>query len=583
MYRNKLIGVVVPAYNEEVLLPKVIETMPEYVDKIYVIDDCSTDRTAYIAQFLKDPRLTLTRHTANKGVGAAIVTGYKKAMDEVQIVAVMAGDHQMDPKELPKLLDPLIEESADYVKGDRLSDAGLSKGMSRWRRFGNYILTRLTRLSSGYWKLQDSQNGYTAITSKTLARLDLDKIYPRYGYCNDLLAKLNVIGATVKDVKIPARYGEEKSKIKYGVFIRKVSWLLLKNYLWRIKQKYLRLQHPKQSCDNTADIRLYDRFVELSPQGSLFHKSWWLDAVAPNKYKILFVKRNDKILAAWPLTFRKLAGLTILMLPSLTPALGIMFAPPRKMKYSERLSDEMSLISEMVRLIPKHSFFCQHFPTEFTNWLPFYWAGFKQATRYTYVIEDLSDIDRVWENVRYGTKRKINMAIKSGIRVVTDLSLDKFLDLNELTYKRQRLPLPYSREYIRRIDGACIKNNARKIFFAVDEAGQIHAAVYIVYDRKSAYYLLGGADPALNNCGAHFLALWEAVKFASQVTRRFDFEGSMHKSIEPVFRGFGGVQTPYMEITGGNILMRALYAAFRKFWSKGGVPSKICKIFLDKN
>lgn len=240
MYRDKSVGVVVPAYNEELLIAKVIETMPDYVDKIYVTDDCSTDQTYRTAESINEPRLKLTHHPINKGVGAAIVTGYKQALnDEMDIAAVMAGDNQMDPAELSKLLDPLTEGIADYSKGDRLSKSELTIGMSRWRKFGNKLLTGLTRISSGYRMIQDPQNDYTAITKETLRRLDLDKIYPRYGYCNDMLVKLNVIGAKVMDVQIPARYNDEKSKIKYGNYIRKVSLLLLRNFVWRIAKQYI--------------------------------------------------------------------------------------------------------------------------------------------------------------------------------------------------------------------------------------------------------------------------------------------------------------------------------------------------------
>ncbi len=155
------------------------------------------------------------------------------------------------------------------------------------------------------------------------------------------------------------------------------------------------------------------------------------------------------------------------------------------------------------------------------------------------------------------------------------MSLEKLLDLNDLTYQRQKLTAPYSRDYVRRIDEACEKNNASKKFFAVDQSGQIHAAVYIVYDKKAAYYLFGGGDPTLNNHGAHFLALWEAIKFASKVSLSFDFEGSMHRNIEPVFRGFGGLQKPYMEITRANCLARSAFTFYRNSWNKGGLLSAL--------
>lgn len=251
MYRDKRIGVVVPAYNEERFIGKVIETMPDYVDRIYVIDDCSADHTYKTAVPYEGPRLRLTWHPINHGVGAAIVTGYRQALEDgVDIIAVMAGDNQMDPEQLSRLLDPLIDGVADYCKGDRLSRAELTVGMSHWRRFGNRLLTGLTRISSGYRELQDPQNGYTAITRDMLSRLDLGKIYPRYGYCNDMLAKLNVLDAKVRDVPIPARYANEKSKIKYGNYMRKVSLLLLRNFFGRVTKKYILLRiHPPQGTN----------------------------------------------------------------------------------------------------------------------------------------------------------------------------------------------------------------------------------------------------------------------------------------------------------------------------------------------
>lgn len=236
----------------------------------------------------------------------------------------------------------------------------------------------------------------------------------------------------------------------------------------------------------------------------------------------------------------------------------------------------MEFISELIELLPRNALFCQRFSYAFTDWLPFYWSGFSQTTRYSYVIEDLSDPDRIWDNMRYGTKRKINMAQKNGIQIITDLSPDKLLDLNEMTYKRQKLAVPYSREYVYRIDQACRERNAGKTFFAVDEDGRIHAAAYIIYDKKCAYYLIGGADPSINHYGAQFLILWEAIKFAGTVSGSFDFEGSMHKNIEPVFRGYGGIQKSYMEITKGNVLIKSAFELFRNAWNKGGIISGIC-------
>lgn len=247
-YRNRVVGVVIPAFNEELLIGETLKSIPHYVDRIYVIDDCSRDRTAEIAKGFEkgDSRVTCISHERNSGVGAAIITGYKKAIeDKTDIVAVMAGDNQMDPKNLPSLLDPIVEGKADYTKGNRLMNAEFRKGMSAWRSFGNVILTFLTKMASGYWQLMDPQNGYTAISQRALERINPDTIYPWYGYCNDLLVKLNVFGFKIKDVVMPARYGKEKSKIRYGRYMFKLSWLLLKDFLWRLKMKYVWLSfHP---------------------------------------------------------------------------------------------------------------------------------------------------------------------------------------------------------------------------------------------------------------------------------------------------------------------------------------------------
>jgi len=243
MYKNKKIAVVVPAYNEERFIESVIGAIPGLVDKIYIIDDASTDNTQQITSDLasQNGRVVLIRHRVNMGVGAAIASGYRRALeDNIDISVVMAGDHQMDGKYLPNLLAPIIQEKADYAKGNRLSRLTDRKGMSNWRFFGNWVLTVLTKVASGYWKIRDPQNGYAAITRQALEKINLDRLHPQYGYCNDLLVKLGVAGCRVSDVSIPARYGKEKSKLKYGIFITKVSPLLLKCFLWRLRMKYLK-------------------------------------------------------------------------------------------------------------------------------------------------------------------------------------------------------------------------------------------------------------------------------------------------------------------------------------------------------
>jgi glycosyltransferase involved in cell wall biosynthesis len=248
LYRDNTIGVIVPAFNEELLIGETLASIPDYVDRIYAVNDASNDRTAELIEEYagKDPLIVPIHHKRNCGVGAAIVSGYKAAEEEnIDIVAVMAGDHQMEPRYLPDLLDPIIDDKADYTKGNRLFNGYYRQNMSRWRTLGNTMLTFLTKVASGYWHIMDPQNGYTAISGRVLARNNLDIIYPRYGYCNHMLVWLNIQGFRVKDVMIPAKYGKERSGIRYSTYIPKLSWLLLKSFFWRMNDKYvLRDFHP---------------------------------------------------------------------------------------------------------------------------------------------------------------------------------------------------------------------------------------------------------------------------------------------------------------------------------------------------
>ena len=245
MYKGKTIAVVVPAYNEEDFIADVILGIPEYVDRVYVVNDASTDKTAQIAQSfaLRNDKIKLINHQKNGGVGAAITSGHMKALEKtIDIVAVMAGDNQMPPEFMPALLDPIVEGEADYAKGDRMSDSQHRAEMPIFRRFGTFLLTILTRVSSGYWHIKDPQNGYTAINKEALSKIPLNEVYEGFAFENDMLIRLNLIDARVVDVPHPAIYGEELSKINYPKFIISTSWMLLKSWIWRIWKKYIKRQ-----------------------------------------------------------------------------------------------------------------------------------------------------------------------------------------------------------------------------------------------------------------------------------------------------------------------------------------------------
>lgn len=289
MIENKTIAVVIPAYNEESQIGLVLETMPEFVDRIIVVNDCSKDKTENTALSFKDKlgsanlptkkipekqniyskaneiieqwnkdeikyfcpstvihedeedRLVLISLTKNGGVGSAIARGYKWAKDNnIDCTAVMAGDGQMDPDELFSICEPVVKDSIDYAKGNRLVHKSAKALMPRKRFVGNSILSILTKIASGYWHISDTQTGFTAISNKALNKIDLYKIYPRYGMPNDMLVKLNIENCTLKEVDIkPIYFIGEQSKMKIRKVIPRISWLLIRSFFKRIWNKYL--------------------------------------------------------------------------------------------------------------------------------------------------------------------------------------------------------------------------------------------------------------------------------------------------------------------------------------------------------
>ena len=245
MLDGKTVAVVVPAYDEEKLLPETLAGIPEFVDRIYVVDDASKDGTAVVAAGIG--RVQLIRHEQNRGVGAAIVTGYRQAIaDRVDVTCVMAADNQMPPDELEAIARPVVDGDADYAKANRLVSGEAWQLIPHARYLGNAMLSLLTKIASGYWHVADSQSGFTAVSLATLERLDLDRIYPRYGFPNDMLVHLNVVEARVRDVPSRPVYNVgEQSGIRYSRVIPAISWLLLKAFFWRMWQKYvIRDFHP---------------------------------------------------------------------------------------------------------------------------------------------------------------------------------------------------------------------------------------------------------------------------------------------------------------------------------------------------
>lgn len=240
MYKGAKVAAVVPAYREELMIATVVQTMPDYVDHIVIVDDCSPDNTSGAVEALGDPRVTLIRHEVNQGVGGAILTGHRAALElGSDVNVIMAGDAQMDPQYLPPLLDKVTDEGYGFAKANRFYSPESFDGMPRYRIFGNILLSFMTKLASGYWNLFDPQNGYTAIRTEVLRRLPLNRIAKRYSFENDLLIHLNILQVPAVDVPIPAIYGDEVSSIKLRKVIPELLNRLTVGFWSRVWYRYV--------------------------------------------------------------------------------------------------------------------------------------------------------------------------------------------------------------------------------------------------------------------------------------------------------------------------------------------------------
>ncbi len=282
----------------------------------------------------------------------------------------------------------------------------------------------------------------------------------------------------------------------------------------------------------------------------LFSQAWWLDATAgEGVWDVALVFEKDEIVASMPYVVKRKFGFTIISQPILTQCLGPWLRPSTA-KYSRQLGLQKKRIQELFAQLPRFDHFQQHWHHSLTNWLPVYWMKFQQTTRYTYVIDGMDNLDDVLSNFDASYRNKMKKAEKI-VTIEHDLSIEDFYKINSLTFSRQKLETPYSLEFLRHHDQILSCVGRRKIFYAQDQDGKIHSALYLTWDSSSSYVHMVGEDPDLRNSGAGILLIWEAIKYTANVLglQRFDFEGSVMENVEPVRRDCGGVQTPYFSIT----------------------------------
>ena len=299
-----------------------------------------------------------------------------------------------------------------------------------------------------------------------------------------------------------------------------------------------------------------NRYRELSVSEKsmpLFNRPWWLDTVAgPDNWDVVFVEKNDQLLAALPYVHHKKYIFNILGMPSLTQTLGP-WLKDVKSKNCKKISREKNLINELFLKLPGFDQYRQCWNYKITNWLPLYWQGYRQTTKYTYRVAGIKDHDGIWKEVNENIRREIRKAEnRFGLSIISDINTNEFYGLLDKVYQRQDRTTPYSKELIEKIIGKIKQDNLGSTYMVVDQEHRPYSCALIVRDDTTAYYLLGGSDPEFRNSGSMSFCLWHAIKDSSVYVDNFDFEGSMHEPIEKFFRSFGAEQTPYFEITKTN-------------------------------
>jgi hypothetical protein len=314
---------------------------------------------------------------------------------------------------------------------------------------------------------------------------------------------------------------------------------------------------------NSIDIQIlkkgnsfneWDAFVTASKQGSIFAKSWWLESVCPNEFEIITIRQNNRILAGMPVRKIKKYGFTIINQPPFTQTLGILFANNESNRYEKKLSDEIEFTSILIKALPKSSIFDVSFNPNFTNWLPFYWSGYTQTTYYSYVIDDITNLNETFQNFSYAKKKNIKKA-QSIVNIKEDIPVEQFYEHHKMTLAQKNSKILYSFNLFKRIYTSAYENESGKSFYSVDDLNNIHSIVFIVFDINSAYFLISSIDSNFKDSGSLSLLIKHSIEFASKKTKRFDFEGSMNPLIENSFRKFGAKQNQYFIIKKSNFLL----------------------------
>jgi GNAT acetyltransferase-like protein len=300
------------------------------------------------------------------------------------------------------------------------------------------------------------------------------------------------------------------------------------------------------STDNKSK---YQHFCERETEVPIFARPWYLDAVcqsANEDWDVVLIEKSEKVIASLPFQKKKSGPFSVSTMPFLTKFLG-----PYLSRDFRSPKQAHKVIKELIESLPTFAFFNQNCFYDLTDWLPFYWKGFQQTTQYSYVLDDLSDLEKVYQNFSPDYRNNKIKKAKESVHIVMDRSIEDYYKVEAMSFERQGMAFPLSLEYLKKYDEAVTLHNARRLFFAVDDQGQIHSVVYLLIDHDRVYYHMAGDNPELRSSGAGILLVWEAIQYTRNELglNIFDFEGSTIKSIERVRRQFGAQQVPYFNIS----------------------------------
>ena len=298
--------------------------------------------------------------------------------------------------------------------------------------------------------------------------------------------------------------------------------------------------------DHKSGFSEWDNFLDSSPQGTIFAKSWWLKCVCNNKINIIVCRDRSGIVCGFPLNLSSKYGLNYSMMPPFTQTSGPVFRNFHGISESKKRSIEIHSLGGIINIMPNLFFINSNFHYSYKNLLPFIWEGYETSVKYTYILDNSNPVNSIYQSISPNYKNKIKKAKRSGLKVIETDDINLFINTIRKSLDKV-VEIDYS--LIRKLDKVCKENNARKIYLVKDIDERIHSGLFVVYNKNYTYNLLQGGDPNLRKSGSNILAIWHSIEESIKHSNIYDFEGSMLRNIEQVFRSFGGIQMPYYTVS----------------------------------